>query len=143
MQVVRFVGISWVAVVLACSSNVTGTTSTGGGGPMPPSSSGSAGITIQDFTFSPSTITVKAGTTVSWTNNGPSAHTTTSDMGAWNSPTLSAPGGGGGYGGGGGSAGGSFSFTFNQAGTYGYHCSIHPPTLAQYRGFVGTVVVNP
>lgn len=141
MQVARFVGISGVAVVLACSSNVTGATSTGGRGALPPSSSGSAGITIQDFTFSPSTITVKAGTTVSWTNNGPSAHTTTSDAGVWDSGTLSAPGGGGGYGG--GSAGGSFQRTFNQAGTYTYHCSIHPPTLAQYRGFVGTVVVNP
>jgi len=36
------------------------------------------GVTIQDFSFSPSTLTIKAGTSVKWTNNGPSAHTTTS-----------------------------------------------------------------
>jgi plastocyanin len=45
------------------------------------STSPSAGptITIRDFSFSPSTLTVKAGTTVEWLNDGPSSHTTTSD----------------------------------------------------------------
>ncbi len=52
-------------------------------------------VTIQDFTFSPATLMIKVGTTVQWTNNGPSAHTTTSDAAVWNSGTLSAPMGGG------------------------------------------------
>jgi len=38
---------------------------------------------------------------------------------------------GGGYGG--GSAGGAFQFPFTQAGTYGYHCALHPPSA--YPGF--------
>jgi len=58
-------------------------------------------VTIQDFTFSSASLTIQVGTTVKWTNNGPSAHTTTNDAGAWNSGTISAPSGGGAYGGGG------------------------------------------
>ena len=97
-------------------------------------------VTIHDFTFSPSTLTVKVGTTVQWTNTGPSAHTTVSDAGLWNSGTLNPPSGGGGYGGGGG-PGGTFSRTFMTPGTFGYHCALHPP--AMYPNFVGSVVVTP
>lgn len=96
-------------------------------------------VSIQDFSFSPATLTIKVGTTVQWTNNGPSPHTTTSDAGTWDSGTLSAPMGGGGYGGG-GSAGGSYPFKFTATGTYGYHCSIHPPSA--YPSFTGTITVT-
>jgi plastocyanin len=132
MQVARFVGLSGLVALLACggSSSPTGP---GGGG------SSVTSVTIQDFSFSPATITVKAGTTVRWVNRGPSAHTATSDADAWDSGTLNAPSGGDGYGG--GSAGGSFQFTFNQPGTYAYHCALHPP--ANFPGFTGSVVVNP
>jgi plastocyanin len=114
-----------LAVLVSCKSSTS------------PSCSGAC-ITIQDFSFSPSTLTVKAGTTVTWANNGPSAHTTTSDGGVWNSGTLSAPSGGGAYGG--GSAGGTFQFTFTTPGTYPYHCTIHPP--ASYPSFTGTITVT-
>lgn len=98
----------------------------------------SASVTIQDFSFSPSTLTIKVGTSVKWTNNGPSSHTTTSDSGVWDSGTLSAPSGGGGYGG--GTAGGTYQFTFTTPGTYNYHCKIHPPS--SYPGFTGTITVT-
>jgi plastocyanin len=104
-----------------------------------PPPSGTIAVTIQDFSFSPASLTIKAGTTVRWTNNGPSAHTTTSDGGTWASAALSAHQGGNGYGG--GSAGGTFDFTFTQSGTYPYHCSLHPPSM--YPGFTGTVTVTP
>jgi plastocyanin len=97
-------------------------------------------VSIHDFVFSPSTLTVKVGTTVQWTNTGPSAHTTVSDAGVWASGTLNPPSGGGGYGGGGG-AGGTFSYTFMTTGTFGYHCALHPPSM--YPSFVGSVVVTP
>ena len=97
-------------------------------------------VTIQDFTFSPAPLTIKVGTTVKWTNSGPSAHTSTSDTGVWNSGTLSAPNGGGGYGG--GTAGGSYQFTFTTPGTYGYHCALHPPSVPMYAGFTGTITVT-
>src|SRR2546426_11799102 len=85
------------------------------------------GVAIQDFSFSPAAVTVMVGTTVKWINNGPSAHTTTSDTGTWDSGQLSSPTSGGGYGG--GSAGGTYQRTLIGAGTYDYHCSNHPPAL--------------
>jgi plastocyanin len=118
-------------------------------------------VRIQDFVFSPATLTVKVGTTVRWTNYGPSPHTVTTDLALWGSGTLNAPmsggpgmGGGSGMGGamGGGMAGGSygggtsspggiFQFTFTEPGTYTYHCTIHPP--GTYLAFTGTVTVTP
>ena len=103
--------------------------------------SSNAQVTIRDFSFSPSTMQIKAGTTVSWTNNGPMPHTTVSDTGVWTSGTLASPSGGGGYGG--GTAGQSFQFAFNTPGSYPYHCSLHPPTQSQYASFVGTITVTP
>jgi plastocyanin len=95
-------------------------------------------ITIRDFTFSPATLTVKAGTTVEWLNDGPSPHTTTSDASLWESGALTPPSGSGPYSGG---SGGTFSYTFMTPGTFTYHCALHLPT--QYPAFVGSVVVTP
>jgi len=69
-------------------------------------------VSIANFAFSPSTISVKAGTTVTWTNKDSVPHTATSDTGAFDSGTLLQ--------------GKSFSFTFKTAGTFSYHCSVHP-----------------
>lgn len=114
----------------------------GGGYPMSPSSGGtttpstgnSAGVTIADFSFSPTPITVKVGTVVTWTNYGGAAHTTTADSGAWNSGQLAAAGGAA-YGMSGG-AGGSYSHTFGTAGTFTYHCLNHTYMM-------GTITVTP
>src|SRR5579862_7535629 len=72
----------------------------------------SSAVTIADFQFTPATMQVPQGTTVTWTNNGPSNHTSTSDSGAWDSGVVQP--------------GKSFSFKFNTPGTFSYHCSIHP-----------------
>lgn len=127
-----FVTVAATAIVAACG----GTSSTSSSNPSsnPPGPQ----VTIADFSFSPSTLSIKAGTTVTWTNNGPMTHTTVSDSGVWSSANLGPPTGGGGYGG--GTAGGSFQFTFNTPGSYPYHCSLHPP--ASYPGFVGTITVT-
>ncbi len=116
-----------LAVVLSCKSSTS------------PGCSGAC-VTIQDFSFSPSAVTIKVGSAVTWTNNGPASHTTTSNTGVWDSGTLSPPSGAGGYGG--GSAGGTFQFTFNTPGTYPYHCKIHPPSIGTYAGFTGTITVT-
>jgi plastocyanin len=71
--------------------------------------------------YAPDDVSVAAGSTVTWTNNDSVAHTSTSDASGWNSGTVAS--------------GGHFSFTFQTAGTYSYHCSIHP-------GMIGTVVVH-
>ena len=76
-------------------------------------------VSIQDFSFSPAQMTVAPGTTVTWTNEGPSPHTTTADDGSWDSGTLQQ--------------GEDFSFTFDKPGTYTYHCSIHPDMTASVK----------
>ncbi len=74
-------------------------------------------VTIQDFAFGPSTLTVKKGTTVTWTNKDSAPHTVTSTgTGSLASKTLQK--------------GDSYSFTFDSAGTYGYHCTFHPNMTA-------------
>jgi plastocyanin len=66
------------------------------------------------FNFSPSTLTILVGTTVTWTNTTGAPHTVTSDTGGVpSSPIIQA-------------SGGTFSFTFTSPGVYQYHCSIHP-----------------
>ena len=79
-------------------------------------------VSIQDFFFSPDQLTVAPGTTVTWVNDGQQPHTSTSDDGTWDSGTLEP--------------GDDYSFTFDQPGTYTYHCSIHPapPKLAETGG---------
>ena len=80
----------------------------------------SSEIAIKDFAFTPATATVKAGTTVTWTNNDGATHNVTSTDGpgtgaATTSTFSSQPM----------AQGDTFSYTFKEAGTYYYECSIH------------------
>ena len=79
--------------------------STAGGG-----SSGTT-VSIKDFSFDPAGLTAKVGQEVTWTNTGSAAHTVTFDAGGVDSGSLSA--------------GSTFKHTFDTAGTFTYHCSIH------------------
>src|SRR5205085_11469592 len=75
-------------------------------------------VTIQNFAFSPQTITVAPGTTVIWTNKDSVDHTVTSDTGAWpDSGSLATSK--------------TFSHTFAKAGTYAYRCALHPSMTAR------------
>jgi plastocyanin len=69
-------------------------------------------VSIQNFAFSPAAVTVRVGTTVTWTNKDADAHTVTSSDGQLHSPVLQT--------------GATFSHTFAQAGSYHYLCTIHP-----------------
>jgi len=73
-------------------------------------------VTIANFAFSPASISVSAGSTVTWTNTDATAHTTTSDAAGWDSGAIAQNG--------------SFAHTFNTKGTFTYHCSIHPNMTA-------------
>jgi plastocyanin len=80
-------------------------------------------VSIESFAFMPGDITVKKGTTVTWTNNDSTAHTVTeadSQTGP-KSDNLNN--------------GDKYTFTFDTAGTFHYKCSIHPYML-------GTVTVT-
>src|SRR3989442_13274091 len=110
-------------LVSAASGSSTGL-SGGGGGNM---SGSGVGVAIQDFSFSPAAMTGMVGTTVKWTNNGPSAHTTTSNTGTWDSGQLSSPTSGGGYDG--GPAGGNDQHRFMAGGAFAQHLSNPNPGL--------------
>ena len=69
-------------------------------------------VKIDNFTFNPQQITVKAGTTVVWTNGDDIPHTVTSKTMAFRSKALDTDD--------------KFSFTFATAGTFSYFCSLHP-----------------
>jgi LPXTG-motif cell wall-anchored protein len=78
-------------------------------------------VTISDFEFSPAQITIQEGDTVTWTNDGPTAHSATASDGSFDTGIFSA--------------GGSRSHTFDEPGTFAYICTPHP-------NMEGTVVVE-
>ncbi len=82
-------------------------------------------VSIAGAAFSAATLTVSAGDTVTWLNSDSILHTASSDTGV--SPAFDT----------GGISGGATSsaVTFSQAGSYAYHCNIHP-------GMLGTIVVQ-
>jgi plastocyanin len=117
--------VAFTALSLGCGSS--------SGSPTSPSTGGSGGgsstsisivrgaATLSTTAYSPNPDTIAAGDTIVWTNNDTEAHTSTGDNGAWNSGVI-APGA-------------TYSRTFSTAGTFTYHCTIHP-------GMVGTITVQ-
>jgi plastocyanin len=74
-------------------------------------------VTIDNFTFRPQMLTVAVGTTVTWTNRDDIPHTVVSDDAVFKSKARDTDE--------------KFSYTFDKAGTYPYHCSIHPKMTGQ------------
>ena len=89
----------------------------GGGG----AAAADQSVAIADFLFTPSTVTVTVGDTVTWTNSGAIVHTATATGGSWDTGDI-APGA-------------SAAITFSTAGTFAYICTPHPT-------MTGTVVVQ-
>ena len=79
-------------------------------------------ITMSGSVFSPSSLQVNLGATVTWNNNDNMVHTVTADDASFDSGDISA--------------GASFTHTFSTLGTYTYHCIHHS-------GMTGTVTVVP
>jgi amicyanin len=78
-------------------------------------------VSIDNFTFSPQRLTVKSGTTVTWTNRDDIPHTVASTTRAFKSKAMDTDD--------------TYSFTFTTPGTYEYFCSLHPH-------MTGTIVVE-
>jgi plastocyanin len=78
-------------------------------------------VFIQGMAFTPSTITVSAGTTITWTNKDGVVHNVTSNTGIFSSGTINPNQ--------------TFSQLFSVAGNFPYKCTLHPT-------MTGTVVVN-
>ena len=115
------VALALAAAVAACSTS----SSTAPGAASAPGSGGNGtsgnAVEIKDFAFAPASLTIAAGTTVSWTNRDSPAHTVTADDGSFDSKQLAN--------------GASFTHTFATAGTFTYHCAIHS-------SMKGTIVVH-
>ena len=120
MRIKTHVGILWGSLCLVLLSG-------------PPSSLAAiTNVKIVDFGFEPADVTVKVGDTVTWTNTGSFAHTTTSGTttggvrhpdGLWDSGSLFS--------------GQTFSHVFAKAGAFPYYCTPH------FSMMVGTVTVQP
>jgi plastocyanin len=113
-------------LLAACGSGSAGpanTTAPGGGTTAVtiPGGGTSVHVTMTNRSYDPATLTVRVGDTVTWVNQDAPQHDVVADNGEFKSQLFDK--------------GQSFSFTFTKAGTYAYHCSIHP-------GMVGTVVVQ-
>ncbi|HEY2648820.1 MAG TPA: plastocyanin/azurin family copper-binding protein, partial [Puia sp.] len=67
---------------------------------------------IKNMAFNPASLSVTAGATVTWTNSDTTIHTVTADDGSFNSGNIAI--------------GATYSRVFNTAGTFSYHCTIHP-----------------
>ena len=126
MQLVAALAGAGLVALVACFSERGEATAPPGSGEcrVPIDAAGSTVVAIRNFSFQPATIRVGAGTTVTWVNceaETGEAHTSTSDSGVWSSDFLSP--------------GTTFSHTFDQTGSFPYHCEPHP-------FMTGTVVVE-
>jgi plastocyanin len=125
--VVFLVLVVVLAVALVGCGGGTTTTSAAGqvtttsGGSATTAGSDGAAVDMKNLAFVPASITIKVGETVTWTNSDSTAHTVTGDKGEFDSGNMDS--------------GKTFSFTFQTAGTFTYHCTIHP-------NMTGTVVVQ-
>ena len=84
-------------------------------------SAASGQILIKDFMFTPISLKVKAGSTVTWANKDDEPHTVISDAGLFRSGALDT--------------GDTFTYKFDKPGTYHFVCSIHPR-------MVGSIIVE-
>ena len=85
------------------------------------SNSGSPSVSIKNMAFSPMSLSVPAGTTITWNNNDTTMHTVTADNGSFDSGNIAV--------------GGKFTKVFSSAGSFAYHCTLHPEMK-------GTIVVT-
>jgi plastocyanin len=77
-----------------------------------PTASRASGVTVANMAFGPASVSTTLGGAVTWTFKDATAHTTTSDQGFWDSGTRLG--------------GATYTRTFTSAGTFAYHCKIHP-----------------
>jgi plastocyanin len=118
---VAVVALMAVLAVAGCGSSGDGASSSASSAPASaatPTSGGSSAsnggstVEIANFMFTPMTLTVSVGTTVTWKFDDSTAHTVAADDKSFISPPMSN--------------GQTYTHTFSTAGTVKYHCSIHP-----------------
>ena len=109
----------WVALLLASAG--LGRAIAADTAPDTAAAPGATIVVAREFMFAPGSLTIDAGSTVTWTNKDEEPHTVVSDSGLFRSGAIDTDQ--------------SFSFRFEKPGTYKFFCSIHPR-------MVGTIVVR-
>ena len=88
--------------------------------PPPPTTATTVAIAITDSLYRADSVVIRTGDQVVWTNEGTTNHNVTSNDDLFQSATLAPPSPSAGL------SGGFFAVTFTRAGTYPYHCALHP-----------------
>jgi plastocyanin len=109
---IRTLAIRWLAAWLP-------------GALLPPAFAATHVVTIANYYFNPTNLTVHPGDTVIWSNTVFTAHDTTQFTNYWVSPQLGQ--------------GQTFAFTFTNTGVYRYYCSLHIVAQPQQTGTVSVV----
>ena len=105
--------VSSVAPSAAAPSTAASASAAAGGGACTAANgTATVNVTVQNFAFSPSAITAKVGDVIGFTNKDSVGHTATVDDGSCSTDTIAN--------------GASATLTFTAAGTYPFHCKIHP-----------------
>jgi plastocyanin len=119
---IRVAGVLPAVLMLTLTAGAGGRAIAAAGETNAPSTSAqTAEVKIDNFSFTPQTITVKAGTAITWTNQDDIPHTVVSTDQIFKSKTLDTDD--------------KFTTTLTKPGTYPYFCSIHPK-------MTGTVIVE-
>lgn len=105
----------------ALHNTVTDPTPTPNPTPTPDPTPADLNVSIEGSAYVKNSMTIAQGTKVRWTNKDAAAHTVTSDEGKFDSGNLSS--------------GQTFDYTFNELGTFNYHCALHPEMK-------GTIIVK-
>ena len=118
-----------IATTLAVINGCSGPTATRvGSDPVPPppteppasrpaAAAAEVRVAIDNFSYTPPSVTVPVGAAVVWTNRDDVPHTVTSTTRAFASPAVDTDG--------------TFSFRFDRPGTYPYFCAVHPHMTGQ------------
>ena len=100
LMIILTLSVAMLIGFTSCStSKTTGTTTSG------------STVNIVNFSFVPGTLPISVGTTVTWTNSDSTTHHVASDTGVFDSGDMATNA--------------TFSYTFNNTGTFPYHCAIH------------------
>ena len=101
------------AAPASAAASVAASAPAAGGTPCAESASaGEVSVSIEGFAFKPADITAKVGQTITFTNGDSAPHTATLDDGSCTTPHINT--------------GSSDGLTFTAAGTYPFHCNVHP-----------------
>jgi len=122
--------------VAACNSAATNAPTTGTGGSVAPDGSAGGGgaggvcataeagataavsVEIVDFAYSPQPVSAKVGDVIGWTNGDDAPHTATLDDGSCGTDNIQN--------------GATGLLVFNEAGTFTYHCNVHPTQMKDF-----------